>query len=184
MKISKRVALVLPILFLLVLVSVSYANSSSNNIVATVTVLGPTPVIVITSPVNKTTYNKEDVPLKFTINVPVVWIGYSLDNTKNKTIKGNTSLEGLKNGAHNITVYATDKSGNTGASNKVYFFYCLGDVNGDKRINWSDLLLVLNHFGQNCKSKNYNSNYDMNDDCKINIADVLIVLRNFGKTCR
>ncbi|MCX6818533.1 MAG: hypothetical protein NT129_00855 [Candidatus Aenigmarchaeota archaeon] len=49
MKISKRVALVLPILFLLVLVSISYAveTTSSNSIVATVTVLKPSSSIDI-----------------------------------------------------------------------------------------------------------------------------------------
>ena len=37
------------------------------------------------------------------------------------TINGNTTLTDLPNGYHNITVYATDEAGNTGASETVYF---------------------------------------------------------------
>lgn len=179
MKNLKRVAL-LPLLFLLAFSSVSYALKS-NSIVATVTVIEKL-VITLISPAN-TTYYKLKVPLNFTINEPVSWIGYSLDNQANKTISGNTSLS-PSNGAHNIIVYATDKSGNTGASNKVYFSYCLADINGDKKVNWSDLILVSKHMGQNCKSNKYDSIYDLNDDCSINIFDMFIVLSNFRKTCK
>ena len=37
------------------------------------------------------------------------------------TISGNTTLTGLPNGDHNVTVYATDEFGNTGASQIIYF---------------------------------------------------------------
>jgi hypothetical protein len=181
MKILKRVALVLPILFLLVFSSVSYALKS-NSVVATVTILGVKPVIVITSPTNNT-YNKLKVPLNFTINEPVSWIGYSLDSTKNKTIKGNTTLNDLKDGAHNIIVYANNTAGMS-ASNKVYFYYCLADVNGDKKIDMTDIKSILNHLGQKCGSKKYDSTYDLNDDCVINIFDALIALVNYGKKCK
>jgi hypothetical protein len=181
MKISKRVAL-LPILFLLALASVSYAIQTTS-IVATVTVLCKNLVINIISPTN-TTYNKEDVPLNFTISEPVTTIFYILDNGKPKTITNNTTLEELKDGAHNIIIYAKDSCGNTGASNKIYFFYCLADVNNDKKIDTTDINLILNHFGQKCGSKKYDSTYDLNSDCQINVFDVLIALVNYGKKCK
>jgi len=181
MKILKR-AVFLPILFLLIFSSVSYALNTSN-IIATVTIIEKL-VINLISPVNGAYYYKLKVPLNFSLNVKASWIGYSLDNEKNKTITGNTSLTGLKDGKHSIIVYANDSYGNNASTSKVSFSYCLADINGDKKVNWSDLILISKHMGQKCKSKNYDPAYDLNDDCSINIFDMFIVLSNFGKTCR
>jgi hypothetical protein len=115
MKILKRVAL-LPILFLLIFASISYAS----NVIATVTILPAKLVITIISPQN-ITYNKNCVPLTFTINKQVSWIKYSLDNKANITITKNITLTGLSEGTHSIIVYAKDKSGNEANSTKVYF---------------------------------------------------------------
>ena len=78
------------------------------------------PTIEILSPEN-TTYTTNTVDLTFTISEPAFWIGYSLDGQANITITGNTVLNGLAEGSHNIIVYANDTSGNMGFSNKVYF---------------------------------------------------------------
>lgn len=59
--------------------------------------------------------------LNFSINKPVVWTGYSLDGGENTTITGNTTLNGLTTGSHNITAYAKDKVGNIGASGTFEF---------------------------------------------------------------
>jgi predicted phage tail protein len=48
-------------------------------------------------------------------------MGYSLDGQDNVTITGNTTLSGLANGSHSITVYAKDEFENTGASASVTF---------------------------------------------------------------
>jgi len=47
--------------------------------------------------------------------------GYGLDGRENVTITGNTTLSGLSNGLHGITVYARDEFENTGASETVTF---------------------------------------------------------------
>ncbi len=78
------------------------------------------PTISIVSPENKT-YTKNKVTLTFTVNKPTSWMGYSLDGQDNITINGNTTLTGLSNGSHSITVYATDVAGNTGTSGTIYF---------------------------------------------------------------
>jgi hypothetical protein len=78
------------------------------------------PSVSVLSLVNKT-YDLSDVPLHFTVNQPVSQIAYSLDGKENITISGNTTLTGLANGDHNVTVYATDEAGNTGASETIYF---------------------------------------------------------------
>ncbi|MCW4047287.1 MAG: hypothetical protein NWE99_06975 [Candidatus Bathyarchaeota archaeon] len=81
---------------------------------------GIPPEIKIVSPENQT-YNVSSVALVFTVNKPVNWIGYSLDGEANVTITGNTTLSGLSNGLHNVTVYAADEFENMGASETVSF---------------------------------------------------------------
>jgi hypothetical protein len=66
-------------------------------------------------------FNSSDVPLDFTVDQPVSQIEYSLDGQENVTVAGNTTLTGLANGYHNVTVYATDEAGNTGASETLFF---------------------------------------------------------------
>jgi hypothetical protein len=78
------------------------------------------PCISVLSVENKT-YNTLDVPLNFTINEPFSQIKYSLDGQENVTIAGNTTIAGLSDGAHNITIYAQDIAGNIGASETTYF---------------------------------------------------------------
>jgi len=65
--------------------------------------------------------SSEPLSLNFSIAKPVVWTGYSLDGGENITIAGNTTLNGLTTGSHNITVYAKDTSGNMGASETFKF---------------------------------------------------------------
>ena len=66
-------------------------------------------------------FNTSDVQLDFVVDRPVSQIEYSLDGKANVTIVGNTTLTGLAEGYHNVTVYATDEVGNTGASETTFF---------------------------------------------------------------
>ncbi|MCW4030401.1 MAG: hypothetical protein NWE92_12240 [Candidatus Bathyarchaeota archaeon] len=58
------------------------------------------------------TYTQNSVPLNFTLFQPTQWVAYSLDKQNNITIKGNTTLTDLTNGAHVLTLYASDAYGN------------------------------------------------------------------------
>jgi N-acetylneuraminic acid mutarotase len=78
------------------------------------------PKISVLSPLNQT-YMNSSVSLLFTVNKTIDWAGYSVDGKDNVTITGNTILSGLSNGVHNVTVYARDEFGNTGASEMVWF---------------------------------------------------------------
>jgi hypothetical protein len=66
-------------------------------------------------------FNTSDVPLDFAVDQPISQFKYSLDGQENVTVTGNTTLTGLANGYHNVTVYAMDESGNTGASETLFF---------------------------------------------------------------
>jgi hypothetical protein len=106
-----------------------WANISSPSLLATPSfppISNPSPPqikaqpIIILSPQNKT-YTTTDVPLNFTVSESVERICYSLDAQDNVTIDGNTTLTGLSNGEHNVTVYATDVTGNIVASETITF---------------------------------------------------------------
>jgi parallel beta-helix repeat protein len=81
------------------------------------------PKIEVLSPENKT-YAVADVPLSFTVSETSAWMGYSLDGQKNETVSGNTTLFGLSEGIHSITVYSTDTAGNMGSSESLFYRYC------------------------------------------------------------
>ena len=83
--------------------------------------------INLLSPLSQT-YNESSVLLNFTINRPVYQTIYSLDGNHNKTVDGNTTLAGLYNGLHNITLYAYDSYGNTVASDSTTFNVKLPEI--------------------------------------------------------
>ncbi len=78
------------------------------------------PVIKVFSPEN-ISYSSKDLSLNFTTDVPVSWVGYSLDNQDNVTFTGNSSLTGLTFGNHTLAVYANDTAGVMGVSQTVNF---------------------------------------------------------------
>jgi hypothetical protein len=72
------------------------------------------------SPQNQT-YTATDVPLTFIVNGTTLQITYSLDGQENVTIDGNTTLTGLGNGDHNLTIYTKDEAGKIEVSETIYF---------------------------------------------------------------
>ena len=72
------------------------------------------------SPENKT-YTANDIPLSFSLSKPANRIGYSMDGQANITIDGNSTLTGLSNGSHTLTIYANDTYGNTAAPQTITF---------------------------------------------------------------
>jgi len=78
------------------------------------------PRITVLSLENKT-YYISSVPLNFTVDELNSQIKYSLDGQENVSISGTMTLTNLPYGEHNITVFAIDEAGNTGASETIYF---------------------------------------------------------------
>lgn len=78
------------------------------------------PSVHLITPEN-TTYASANVTLGFTVNKQTSLMGYSLDGQDNVAVTGNTTLIGLANGLHNITVYAKDEFENIGVSETIYF---------------------------------------------------------------
>lgn len=96
----------------------SWVNTVSFTIYSTEVFPTPTPTPTIAPPeissisIKNITYDTADIPLNFTTDKPVNWEGYSIDGKENVTINGNTTLTGLSNGMHNITIYVKDAFGN------------------------------------------------------------------------
>jgi parallel beta-helix repeat protein len=78
------------------------------------------PTVSINSPQNET-YDTNGIPLTFTVNEAVSWVGYTLDGKEAVTISGNTTLTALPTGPHRLSVSVNDSAGNTGTSKTVYF---------------------------------------------------------------
>jgi hypothetical protein len=150
-----------------------------------INVNSPFPVISITSPTNNEYYYKSYISLnlKITNSTPISWIGYSLDETANKTITRNINLTSLNDGNHKIISYSNDSSGNMASSNSVNFYYCFGDINHNGRVDLADLVALTQSYGLSCSQAGYDDRADLNGDCKVSLADLTMLSQNYGKTC-
>jgi hypothetical protein len=90
----------------------------SKTIWFTIDTVNPNVTVLVAS---NSTFKTSEVPLNFTVDKAFSKIKYTLDGKSNITISGNTTLPELPNGWHNVTVYATDEAGNTGASETLFF---------------------------------------------------------------
>ena len=77
--------------------------------------------IITFAPLHNATFETASVPLNFTVDHPVSEIAYCLDGQESVPLSGNTTLTGLANGQHNVTVCATDEFGYTGVSDTLFF---------------------------------------------------------------
>lgn len=78
------------------------------------------PEVSVLSPENKTYYTT-DIQLNLIVSETDLWIRYKLDAENAIEILGNITLTGLAYGMHNLTVHATDASGNTCTSEIICF---------------------------------------------------------------
>jgi hypothetical protein len=82
------------------------------------------PTVSILTAQNQT-FNDSEVSLEFSLDKPVTWIGYSLDEQQNITVLENNTLTNgtitniavanVTNGFHNLIIYANDTYGNVGS---------------------------------------------------------------------
>ena len=79
------------------------------------------PAVIIITPVENRIYSEDSMPLNLVVDKPYSELSYSLDGKPNISFASNTTLAGLTNGEHNITVYAQGLNGNTVASKNIYF---------------------------------------------------------------
>jgi parallel beta-helix repeat protein len=93
---------------------------------------------------------------------------------------------GFAKGNHTINAYATPVLGETITVDNSFTYGVMkvtvpGDVNGDFRVNMSDVGLLLNAFGSKPGKPNWAPNCDVDSDNKTTMSDIMISLDNFGK---
>jgi hypothetical protein len=66
-------------------------------------------------------------------------------------------------------------------SSRVDFFYCKGDINSDKKVDISDLVVVASAYGSQLGDPNWNINASLNNDNVVDIFDLDIIALNYGK---
>ena len=76
--------------------------------------------IIILSPEN-VTYSTTEVPLNLVVAQQMSWLGYSLDSQEYVTISGNTTLTGLAQGSHSLTVHGNTVEGTFVSSETIVF---------------------------------------------------------------
>ena len=79
------------------------------------------PVVTFLS-IQNATSKTTSFPLNFTVDHPIAEMAYNLDGKGNLPINGNTTLAGLSNGKHNVTLCATDQYGYAGTSDSLFFY--------------------------------------------------------------
>ena len=98
----------------------TYGNLGSNQVSFTVDISAPG--IIVYSPVNVTYYASTSVPLQVSANETISAWWYFKDGSSTPTyFTPNTTLSGLSQGLHNISVYANDTAGNIVTSGLRYF---------------------------------------------------------------
>jgi hypothetical protein len=98
-----------------------YNNGASETVHFSKFAVDSVPLNVKVHSIQNTTYASPDLPLVFSVDKLVSWVGYSLDGQANVTIAQNVTLAGLVNGAHTLTVYAKDTIGLSEASDSINF---------------------------------------------------------------
>lgn len=84
-------------------------------------VVDTTPPKVTLLSIENKTYDSASIALNFAVNESVSQAAYCLDGKENISIAQNSTLKGLSDGAHNVTVYAWDEAGNVGSSETISF---------------------------------------------------------------
>lgn len=80
-----------------------------------------TPPSVVISSIENKTYSNSNISLIFNTDEFTPEMMYILDGKESLRIQGNTSLNGLSDGLHNVTVHVWDEASNFGSSETVYF---------------------------------------------------------------
>ena len=95
---------------------------------------------------------------------------------------------GFDKGNYTIKAVADTVPGETDTADNTYIDGTVkvtipGDVNGDCKVDWKDLLVLAMAYGSNKGEPRYVAEADFNSDGKIDWKDLLVLARNYGTTC-
>jgi len=147
--------------------------------------------------VNITASNLGDIAETFNITLYVNGNAVGVKQVTNLAPKNNITVTitfattpSWVQACHNYTIkaeasqvpYETDITNNVLVDGEIHI-KLMGDINGDKTVNYTDAILVGAAFGSKIGDLNWNPNADLNRDGYVNYKDVIIIGSNFGATC-
>jgi hypothetical protein len=105
-------------------------------------------------------------------------------NSTNITFAWNTA--DVAYGNYTITAYALPVSGETNTTNNnctggLITVSIPGDLNGDFKVNLSDLVIFARAYGSKPDSANWNPNADIDDSGTVNLSDLIVLAEHYGK---
>ena len=94
---------------------------------------------------------------------------------------------GFSKGNYTLSIYVEPIEGEEDlADNTMYYDWVFitipGDVNGDRRVNVLDAILIANSFNSKPGDTNWNPNADVDCDDKVNILDCIVLAGHFNQS--
>ena len=111
----------------------------------------------------------------------------TLASEESTTIPLTWNTTGFAYGNYTISAYAPPVEGETSTADNTLVDGCVfvtipGDINGDRRVNVLDAILIANSFNSKPGDANWNPNADINCDDKVNILDCIVLANHFGQS--
>jgi len=140
-----------------------------------------------TETLNVTAYANETIPVEA--------VSLELAGRNPVTVNFTWNTTGFAYGNYSVSAYASPVEGETLTEDNTLvdgwvFVTIPGDVNGDKRVNILDCILIANHFGHvngdghtpGLEEWTDCVNCDMNSDSKTNVLDCIVLANHFGQS--
>jgi hypothetical protein len=143
-------------------------------------------------PLNITIDNRGDFQetVNITLRANDIVIG-TIENvilgSENLTMYFNWNTTGFALGNYTISAYAWHVPGETSLLDNNFTGGMImvtipGDINGDRRVNVLDAILIANSFNSKPGDANWNPNADVNCDDRVNILDCIVLAGHFNQS--
>jgi len=111
-------------------------------------------------------------------------ITLSRENSATITFTWNTT--GFVKGNYTIWAYAWPVPDETSTEDNTFtdgwvLVTIIGDINGDRKVDVKDLVLVIKAYATIPGQPRWNANADVNKDGKVDIKDLVLVIKHFGE---
>jgi len=157
----------------------------------------PTTTLTIGEPkyVSKATYVVPDTPFTLEATDEESGVNSTFYKVYNSMLPGvwqkystPFNLTGYKNGNYTIAYYSIDNAGNTEPIKEANVTLCRsydnpGDLNGDGKVDISDLVMAVNAIPSVSGMSNWNPNADINNDGLCDVADLVRIISYCGQVC-
>jgi parallel beta-helix repeat protein len=130
--------------------------------------------------------NYGDYPETFNVTVyanttSIASQNVTLTSGKSVIVPLTWNTTGLAYGNYALTVANETNTGNNNLTGSSFTLSIPGDLNGDFKVNLSDLALLANAYGSKPGDSNWNPNADINGDGRVSLSDLVILANHYGQ---